>query len=247
MLTSALHGHRVVVGLGSCADDNLFLVRRILARVPDIRNPDPASPYYTSLAWAAACVHEEIFNYLLDSGHDDDDLSKDAESNTILCLLAAVSPNQPNPWSCSTAPQDQHETRGALVRMARAYHARYPFLVDWTNFRGKTPLHIASITGNDGIAELLCHSGADLDLTDEEGNSPLHYASSWGHIKIVQILIERGCNYSIRNNEGSTPSDVAYSSNTMQSLQGFAQQQFESNKVPYHHPHISCNTFPICA
>jgi len=40
--------------------------------------------------------------------------------------------------------------------MTRAYHARFPFLVDWTNVGGKTPLHIASITGNDGIAEVHC-------------------------------------------------------------------------------------------
>jgi len=57
-------------------DNNLFLVRRILARIPDMRNPDPGPSRYTSLAWAALCVHEEIFSYLLDSGHDDEDLSR---------------------------------------------------------------------------------------------------------------------------------------------------------------------------
>lgn len=51
-------------------------MRRILSRIPDIRNPDPGPSRYTSLAWAVLCVHEEIFNYLLDSGHDDEDLSR---------------------------------------------------------------------------------------------------------------------------------------------------------------------------
>lgn len=154
-------------------DNNLFLVRRILARIPDIRNPDPGPSRYTSLAWSVLCVHEEIFMYLLESGHDDEDLSRvsfeelvwflpqppihqawqkqDSEDNTILCLLAGVHPNQPNPYSPTMSPQD---TSTSLVRMLTAYHARFPFLLDWTNVRGKTPLHLASIVGNVAIAEV---------------------------------------------------------------------------------------------
>lgn len=42
----------------------------------EIRNPDPAACRYTSLAWAAVCGCEEVFEYLLLNGHDDEELSK---------------------------------------------------------------------------------------------------------------------------------------------------------------------------
>lgn len=41
-----------------------------------MRNPDPAPRRYTSLAWAAVLGHEETFEFLLSSGHDDEELSK---------------------------------------------------------------------------------------------------------------------------------------------------------------------------
>lgn len=41
-----------------------------------MRNPDPGPKRYTSLAWAAAEGNEEMFEFLLDVGHDDDELSR---------------------------------------------------------------------------------------------------------------------------------------------------------------------------
>ena len=41
-----------------------------------MRNPDPGPKRYTSLAWAAVQGHEEIFEFLLTAGHDDEELSR---------------------------------------------------------------------------------------------------------------------------------------------------------------------------
>ena len=41
-----------------------------------MRNPDPSMRRFTSLAWAAVLGHEEIFEFLLYAGHDDEELSK---------------------------------------------------------------------------------------------------------------------------------------------------------------------------
>jgi hypothetical protein len=41
-----------------------------------MRNPDPSTKRYTSLAWAAVLGHEETFEFLLTAGHDDEELSK---------------------------------------------------------------------------------------------------------------------------------------------------------------------------
>ena len=41
-----------------------------------MRNPDPSMRRFTSLAWAAVLGHEDIFEFLLYAGHDDEELSK---------------------------------------------------------------------------------------------------------------------------------------------------------------------------
>ncbi|KIJ56703.1 hypothetical protein M422DRAFT_149726 [Sphaerobolus stellatus SS14] len=177
-------------------ENNFFIVKRLLERTNDMRNADPVGPRYTSLAWAAVLGNEETFEYLLERGHDDDELSKDAENNTILILLAGL-------------PSDS--VQEAALRMGRLYLERYPFVLDWSNAQGKTALHMAALKGNEDFVGMLCDFSADVDLADLLGNTPLHYASSWGHLLVVKLLIERGCQFAARNNEGYTATDYAYS------------------------------------
>lgn len=68
-------------------ENNLFLVKRLIQRT-DMRNPDPGTKRYTSLAWAAALGHEETFEFLLTAGHDDEELSR-------VCILHAVHTSTP--------------------------------------------------------------------------------------------------------------------------------------------------------
>ncbi|VDB98729.1 unnamed protein product [Peniophora sp. CBMAI 1063] len=204
-------------------ENNLFLVKRLIKRT-DLRNPDPGPTRYTSLAWAAVSGHEETFEFLLNAGHDDQELSKDSENNTILILLAEI---KPPPIGANNGGND---ILGAALRMARLYFERYPYILDWSNSEGRTALHVAAMTGKDDMVRMLCDYGADVDLTDNEGNTPLHYASAWNNIPIVQLLIERGCQYNAQNNEGFTPSDYAYSFSTRETLQDTARNQFEYNK-----------------
>ncbi|KAF4602092.1 hypothetical protein EYR40_005294 [Pleurotus pulmonarius] len=208
-------------------ENNLFLVRRLIQRT-DMRNPDPSPRRYTSLAWAAVLGHEETFEFLLGEGHDDEELSRDSENNTILMLLADYQPPVQNPYMSRSA--NSEDLIGAALRMARLYYDRYPNILDWSNVSGRTALHIAALKGHEEMVRMFCDLGADFDLSDNSGNTPLHYASSWGHIPVVQLLIERGCQYAARNNEGFTASDYAYSFSTRDTLQDTARIQFEHNK-----------------
>ncbi|KAH9482372.1 hypothetical protein JR316_0004472 [Psilocybe cubensis] len=206
-------------------ENNLFLVKRLVQRT-DMRNPDTAPKRYTSLAWAAVLGHEETFEFLLSAGHDDDELSRDSENNTILMLLADQKPAS----SATYVSADSEDKTGAYLRMARLYFDRYSWVLDWSNVQGKTALHIAALKGNEELVRMLCDLGADFDLADNKGNTALHYASSWGHIAIVQLLIERGCQFNARNNQGFTASDYAYSYSTRDTLQDTARIQFENKK-----------------
>ncbi|KAL4076096.1 ankyrin repeat-containing domain protein [Scleroderma yunnanense] len=207
-------------------ENNLFLVKRLIQRT-DMRNPDPAPKRYTSLAWAAVLGHEDIFEFLLTAGHDEEELSRDSENNTILMLLADFKPPPPNSYAPGPS---QADLMGAALRMARLYYDRCPWILDWSNSQGKTALHMAALKGNEELVRMLCDWGADFDLSDNKGNTSLHYASAWGHIPIVQLLIERGCQFSARNNDGFTPSDYAYSFSTKDTLQDSARTQFEVNR-----------------
>jgi ankyrin repeat protein len=150
-------------------ENNLFLVKRLI-RKTDMRNPDPTQKRYTSLAWAAVLGHEETFEFLLSAGHDDEELSKvrvgiaifihflnsgfqDTENNTVLMLLADLKPPSPNPYSPAQADSD---IMGAGLRMARMYHDRYSWILDWSNTQGRTALHLASLKGNEELVRVCC-------------------------------------------------------------------------------------------
>ncbi|KAF8195743.1 ankyrin repeat-containing domain protein [Mycena galopus ATCC 62051] len=206
-------------------ENNLFIVKRLIQRT-DMRNPDPAPRRYTSLAWAAVLGHEETFEFLMTAGHDDAELSKDSENNTILMLLADHTPAT----MASSRSNNGGDAMGAVLRMAQLYYDRYPDILDWSNVHGKTALHIAALKGHEELVRMLCDFEADVDLSDNKGNTPLHYASSWGHIPIVQLLVERGCQHAPKNNEGFTPLDYAYSFSTKDTLQDTVRLQYENNK-----------------
>ncbi|KAI9448180.1 ankyrin [Lactarius indigo] len=205
-------------------ENNLFLVKRLIQRI-DMRNPDPGPKRYTSLAWAVVEGNEDMFDFLLREGHDEEELSRDSENSTILILLADIKPPSTGLYASSDP-----DFIGSVLRMARTYYDRYPFILDWSDSSGRTALHVAALKGNEELVRMLCDLGADYDLPDNQGNTPLHNASAWGHIPIVQLLIERGCQFAAKNDSGYSPSDYAYSYSVRDTLESTARAQVEHNK-----------------
>lgn len=73
---------------------------------------------------------------------------------------------------------------------------------------GRTPLHIAAITGRPGLVQLLLKAGADAGTKDNFGNTPLNYAVRAGLMPSVQLLLnEKGAQAA--NNYGDTPYKIA--------------------------------------
>ncbi|KAK8866003.1 hypothetical protein IAR55_001154 [Kwoniella newhampshirensis] len=220
-------------------DNNVTLLSRLQHKI-DLRNTDRNR--LTSLSWAAIEGSLEVFEWLLlDYGHDDQELSRDSDNNTILHLLASVpslslSPHTqllrssplfpPKP---STLPISVQST--VSLRMTHLYHTLFPFLLDWSNSGGKTALHVAAQAGNAPFISLLCDLGADVDLTDLQGNTPLHYASAWGHLETIRVLLERGCGYGSRNFEGFTASDFSYSERVLGGLNSIAREVVEERRL----------------
>ncbi|GMH40636.1 hypothetical protein BSKO_08540 [Bryopsis sp. KO-2023] len=80
--------------------------------------------------------------------------------------------------------------------------------VDAKNKMGKTPLHLASTTGNVDIAKNLISYGANVNAQDHVWRTPLHFASMSGNVDIVRILIDHGASQDIRDKGGKSAAEV---------------------------------------
>ena len=60
------------------------------------------------------------------------------------------------------------------------------------DYRGRAPIHIASISGNLEAVRYLLDQSVNLDMIDNSGQSSLFYACINRHEKIVDLLVEKG-------------------------------------------------------
>jgi len=76
---------------------------------------------------------------------------------------------------------------------------------------GGTPLHIAALTNQKYIAELLIENGADINAvaTDTFGGTPLHWAAFFGNRIMVEFFVEAGADFNAPDRYGFTPLDAA--------------------------------------
>ncbi|CAN0530049.1 unnamed protein product, partial [Ectocarpus sp. 12 AP-2014] len=66
------------------------------------------------------------------------------------------------------------------------------------NEDGRTPLHLAALTGDKGLVLRLLQSGADVDARDGRGESPLVGASNRGKLDIIETLLDMGAAANLR-------------------------------------------------
>ena len=68
--------------------------------------------------------------------------------------------------------------------------------------QGESPLMLAALKGEIGLAELLIKKGADVNKT---GWTPLHYAATKGHLPMIRLLLENYAYIDAESPNGSTP------------------------------------------
>ena len=160
---------------------------------------------------------------------------QDNENNSILHILASL-PSPPSSFArhpllppvIDTRPLEEIHT--IALRMAELYIYLFPFLNNWCNSAGKSPLHIASQLGHIPMVNFLIDHGADSDLTDAQGNSALHYASAYGHLEVIKALLEAGCVHNGRNGEGFTASEFAFTERVKVELESTARAVSEGRR-----------------
>ncbi len=74
---------------------------------------------------------------------------------------------------------------------------------------GNTPLHIAAVSGDVRVGEILLNAGANPNIRGELGNTPLHEAVGQKQYEFAELLVKHGASKEIQNEDGLTPSDLA--------------------------------------
>ena len=82
---------------------------------------------------------------------------------------------------------------------------------------GLTPLLLALITGQPGIAALLLQAGAGVNERSEEGFSALMFAAALEQPGLMSLLIEKGADVNARTDDGKTPLMFASQSGSIES------------------------------
>ncbi|RIA83370.1 ankyrin repeat-containing domain protein [Glomus cerebriforme] len=191
----------------AACEGNLDLIKRLLAKT-NMQNPDPENGW-TTLMYATSCRHDYVVEYLLQQGHEDLELSRDFENNTILMIAAKYN----------------------SLEILKMYATLFPSSVNMVNKQGQTALIFASKLDNlDAIKVLLLEFGADINQTDFNGNTALHYAAAWNQFQAVTMLIERGCQFASKNLSGWTALDYSYSMEMKTHLQECARAHHEETK-----------------
>lgn len=171
--------------------NDLTLLKRIIKNNPkSLQNPDFADNGNTSLHLAAQLGLSDIAEFLIDAGHEDDGISKNANWDTPLLLAV--------------------ETSEAVATLLAT---RFPRSIPWKNKQGADSLMLTSRTPHTNLlSHLLTLSpgpASPLASADASGNTPLHYASAYGQLKSIRTLLEHGADASARNAWSWTP--VSYS------------------------------------
>lgn len=79
-----------------------------------------------------------------------------------------------------------------------------------TDPRGTTAMHLAAVTGDDGIVEILINAGAPVDPLDNLHRTPLWYAAA-KHLPdsaVVEVLLRAGAHPRRRDTNGVSPDDL---------------------------------------
>ncbi|CAG8827079.1 21290_t:CDS:2, partial [Racocetra persica] len=76
---------RVRLRRAAC-EGNLHLIKRLIAKT-NLQNPDPVNGW-TTLMYATRYGHDRVVEYLLNNGHEEIELSRDFDNNTILMVAS---------------------------------------------------------------------------------------------------------------------------------------------------------------
>lgn len=116
-----------------------------------------------------------------------------------------------SPRTSTVAPMSERQQMALLIQMTSQSNQTSSKSVHHSsrtrerNERGETPLHVASIKGDQEQVKKLLDRGVDPNVTDFAGWTPLHEACSHGWYHVVVLLVKAGADVNAKGLDGDTP------------------------------------------
>ncbi|GFT78825.1 uncharacterized protein NPIL_531972 [Nephila pilipes] len=189
---------------------NICLLKTLLERNADVNCK--FYDHFTSLHFAVEAGNLEIVKYLIEKGADVNAIDRSGTTS----LHYAVR-------NCDDVIQNiQHEPVGNMVTDEHNFISpqtvarnRYLDLVEFLlknesdvnkkNNAGRTPLHLAVVTGCQELVILLLRYNALVNAEDDKKVSALHLSAAFGHEHILTTIIEAGGDIHAKDIKGYTP------------------------------------------
>jgi ankyrin repeat protein len=92
-----------------------------------------------------------------------------------------------------------------LVETLLSYTEKVDINRQHFDFQGRTCLHVATVTNNTQLVEMLIKSGADVNSTDKMLRTPVHISSCLGLRDVLLILLSIGGQCNVRDYYGYAP------------------------------------------
>ncbi|KAG9292739.1 hypothetical protein G9A89_008327 [Geosiphon pyriformis] len=188
----------------AACEGSIDLIKRLMLKT-NLQNPDPENGW-TTLMYATRSGHAHTVEFLLNAGHEQHEVSKDFENNTVLMIAAKYNYLE-------------------VTLKTYIYSEKYLELIE-TPF-GQTALIFAAQKEYMDIMKWLLECGVDINQTDYEGNTA---AAAWDRTEAVTLLIERGIHFAVKNAAGWTALDYAFSTDIASHIQERGRTQFEESR-----------------
>ena len=98
--------------------------------------------------------------------------------------------------------------RGSMSTLDELAHAK-PEMVNAKDSRGRTPLMIALLSGNEEVASYLLEKGASSDIGKEPSITACHLAAKTGQISTLHLLLAAGVDITAISRTGTHPLGIA--------------------------------------
>ncbi|PQE32903.1 Ankyrin repeat-containing domain protein [Rutstroemia sp. NJR-2017a WRK4] len=156
------------------------VVKNLLAVVSDINTPDETR--YAPLHHATLGGHKHIVSLLLEKGADPNVLTSSPPDYQSSASRQGYNRSRRHSDSNSDSDSDMDETGSSLSEIE---HTTLSCL-HWS----ETSLHLAALTGQYEIAEILLAQNADVTKKSSSGYDPLKYAAMGGFSELLTLLLQ---------------------------------------------------------
>lgn len=203
-------------------DSALAIARLLIEHGADARTT--SNEGLTPLHTAAATGSIEIADLLLAHGANVNAVN--ATGWTPLCMAALANSSttayllsrgaEPNPHECADKEGCAHVEFETPLHLAANSDSittvrtlvEHGALINVTNDRGLTPLHIAAGNGNTEMTDYLLLKGARVNIKEgNRGMTELHVAAIKGQTEMMERMIEAGAQTDTQDGEGKTALD----------------------------------------